>query len=54
MTPQYHQNFIFEKDFPDNVKSVFFNGKTYSKEEFNNEKAKFFKRKSAKQLKVVR
>ena len=53
MTPKYNQNFIFEIDFPENVKTIFFNGKTYSKEKFNSEKAKYLKRKAAKQLKVV-
>ena len=53
MPLQYSHNFIFEIDFPENVKTIFFNGKTYSKEKFNSEKAKYLKRKSSKQLKVV-
>ena len=53
MHRQYSHDFIFERDFPENVKSIFFNGKTYSREKFNSEKAKYLKRKLAKQLKVV-
>jgi hypothetical protein len=53
MSLKYSHNFIFERDFPENVKSIFFNGKTYSREKFNSEKAKYLKRKLAKQLKVV-
>ena len=53
MPRQHGHNFIFEIDFPENVKTIFFNGKTYSKEKFNSEKAKYLKRKSAQQLKVV-
>ena len=53
MHRQYSHDFIFERDFPENVKSIFFNGKTYSKEKFNSEKAKYLKRKSSEQLKVV-
>ena len=49
----YKHNYVFETDFPENVKSVFFNGKTYSKEEFNNEKANYIKVKSGKHLKIV-
>ena len=37
MSLKYSHDFIFERDFPENVKSIFFNGKT----------------KLAKQLKVV-
>ena len=29
MSRQYTHNFIFERDLPENVKSFFFNGKTY-------------------------
>ena len=53
MPRQYSHDFIFERDFPENVKTIFFNGKTYSKEKFNSEKAKYLKRKSSEQLKVV-
>ena len=53
MPLQYSHNFIFEIDFPENVKTIFFNGKTYSKEKSNSEKAKYLIRKSSKQLKVV-
>jgi hypothetical protein len=53
MPKQYSHDFMFERDFPENVKTIFFNGKTYSKEKFNSEMAKSLKRKSSKQLKVV-
>ena len=44
MPRQYSHDFVFERDFPENVKTIFFNGKTYSKEKFNSEKAKYLKR----------
>ncbi len=54
MRKQYNQNYVFELDFPENVKSIFFNGRTYSKEKFYIEKEKFLKKKSANILKMIK
>ena len=50
MRKQYNQNYIFELDFPENVKSIFFNGRTHSKEEFYEEKENFMKKKARIEL----
>ena len=50
MRKQYNQNYVFESDFPENVKSIFFNGRTHSKEEFYEEKENFMKKKAKIEL----
>jgi len=45
-------DFFFENDFPDHVSSVFYNGKTYSRESFGKAKDKFeIKRAKQRELK---
>ena len=41
-------SFIFQNDIPKGVKSLFFNGKTYSREQFLAERKKFFNNKTKK------
>lgn len=38
--------YLFYNDFPQGVKSIYCNGKVYTREEFLIEKDKFFKKKS--------
>ena len=44
--------YLFDNDFPEHVKSIFCNGKTYTRNEFLIEKEKFLKRKSKKKIGV--
>ncbi len=37
---------LFYNEFPKHAKSIYCNGKTYSREEFLNEREEFFKRKA--------
>ena len=41
-------DFIFQNDIPKGVKSLSFNGKTYSREQFLAERKKFFNNKNKK------
>jgi len=38
--------YLFYNDFPERIKSIYCNGKTYSREEFLIERERFFKRKN--------
>jgi len=44
--------YLFYNDFPENVKSVYCNGKTYTRKEFLIEKEKFLKRKAKRKVGV--
>ena len=42
-------SFIFQNDLPDGVKSLSFNGKTYSREQFLAERERFLKNRDNKE-----
>ena len=43
--------YLFESDFPKHVKSVYVNGKTYTREEFLKEKENYLSKKKKDQMK---
>ena len=44
--------YLFDNDFPEHAKSIYCNGRTYTREEFLREKERFLKRKTKRRVGV--